>query len=231
MSRRIVVERVRIPATDSGTSFLHATYMKEEGKSSPTEGSMVRYWLAQTKIVVLAIVALLGTSSTTPETMQASRGTPVPTPKDCPVTRPNDVPYPEFGEVEPPSARDPDPEGGYGNDALWTNLWMWGEGEVPVPSSHVLPDGSFGEMKWAWYRYVPGTLTIDGRRLDAPAPPLRASVPEGYGSTGFQVSGIIFPTEGCWEITGRVGDASLTFVTLVIPPPGMTVPPRATPVS
>jgi len=31
-----------------------------------------------------------------------------------------------------------------------------------------------------------------------------------------QPTELIFPTEGCWEVTGRVGDASLTFVTLVV---------------
>jgi hypothetical protein len=29
-------------------------------------------------------------------------------------------------------------------------------------------------------------------------------------------SGLSFPTEGCWEVTGAVGDAELTFVTLVL---------------
>jgi len=29
-------------------------------------------------------------------------------------------------------------------------------------------------------------------------------------------SGITFPTEGCWQVTGRVGEASLTFVALVL---------------
>jgi len=27
---------------------------------------------------------------------------------------------------------------------------------------------------------------------------------------------VIFPTEGCWQVTGRVGRADLTFVTFVI---------------
>jgi hypothetical protein len=60
-------------------------------------------------------------------------------------------------------------------------------------------------MKVGWWRTTPGKLTIDGRRLDAPAPPLKASIPDGYGPTGFQATGITFPTEGCWEITARVG--------------------------
>ena len=59
-------------------------------------------------------------------------------------------------------------------------------------------------------------MSIDGRRLDAPAPPLRAAVPDGYGDRGFQGSGIIFPTEGCWEINGQVGAARLTLVNFVI---------------
>jgi hypothetical protein len=66
---------------------------------------------------------------------------------------------------------------------------------------------------------VQGELTIEGKRLDAPAPPLKSIVPDGYGDAGFQVSGLIFPTAGCWAVTGRVGIASLTFVTLVVASP------------
>jgi hypothetical protein len=39
--------------------------------------------------------------------------------------------------------------------------------------------------------------------------------PDGYGETGFHPSGLIWPGEGCWEVTARVGEESLTFVTLV----------------
>jgi hypothetical protein len=77
------------------------------------------------------------------------------------------------------------------------------------------PNGELG-MKWAWWRGVAGYLTIEGRRLDAPAPPLIGEVPDGYGPRGFQPSGLVFPTVGCWEVTGRVGDSSLTFVTVVV---------------
>jgi len=44
-------------------------------------------------------------------------------------------------------------------------------------------------------------------------------VPCCYGDAGFQASGVIFPTEGCWQVTGRVGTASLTFVTVVLKNP------------
>jgi len=73
-------------------------------------------------------------------------------------------------------------------------------------------------MKFGWLRGagLRGKLTIHGKRLDAAAPPLRANIPEGYGDTGFQATGLIFPTEGCWEVTGEVGDTSVTFITRVV---------------
>ena len=50
----------------------------------------------------------------------------------------------------------------------------------------------------------------------APAPPLMSRVPSGYGNNGFQASGVTFPSEGCWQVTGRTAHTSLTFVTCVI---------------
>lgn len=75
-------------------------------------------------------------------------------------------------------------------------------------------DGSLG-MKFGWMRGVRGRLQIEGRRLDAAASPLQAHVPEDYGDSGFQATALIFPTPGCWKVTGRVGEASVTFVTMV----------------
>ena len=54
-----------------------------------------------------------------------------------------------------------------------------------------------------------------GRRIDAAGAPMWADIPDGYDDTGFQAVGMNFPTEGCWEITGKVGQASLTFVALI----------------
>ena len=145
----------------------------------------------------------------------APTSAPMPTPPrnvsgalaTCPTTAPT-------GE-RPPGAGFLD--GGYGNDALWTNLWMMGEGPVvfePGGPGFVLPDGSLG-IKWAWYRHVRGHLSVEGRRLDAAAPPAWADI-SAYGDQGFQPIYLIFPTAGCWEITGRVGTESLTFVTHVV---------------
>jgi hypothetical protein len=95
---------------------------------------------------------------------------------------------------------------------------LWPEGTVifePGGPGTIYEDGSLG-MKWGWWRGVAGPLTIAGRRLDAAAPALRADIPEGYGDSGFQATGLIFPTAGCWEATGQVGQAELTFTTLVV---------------
>lgn len=74
-------------------------------------------------------------------------------------------------------------------------------------------DGSIW-AKYGWWRAGSGKITISGRRIDAPAPPLTADVPDGYGA-GFQSSGLAFPTPGCWRITGRYGLARITFTVLV----------------
>ncbi len=49
---------------------------------------------------------------------------------------------------------------------------------------------------------------------------------DGYGDTGFQATGVTFPREGCWLITGRVGRTSLTFITFVIKQPARTASQR-----
>jgi hypothetical protein len=69
-------------------------------------------------------------------------------------------------------------------------------------------------MKVGWERKKKGYLQISGRRIDASAPPARAYIYD-YGDSGFQPIYLVFPTPGCWEITGEVSGGRLTFVTLV----------------
>lgn len=95
---------------------------------------------------------------------------------------------------------------------MWAGLWP--EGTVRARPNYVLSDGSV-DMKFWWWRAVLGKLSIEGRRLDASAPPLRADIRNDLRA-GFIATAVIFPTEGCWEVTGRVGDHTLTFVTLVV---------------
>ena len=135
----------------------------------------------------------------------------------CPVSRPNVIKSPAEHYISTIN--------GYQNDdgTLFTLLWPGSKVTFsPRGSGHISPDGSLG-MKWPWYRTISGQVIIDGRRLDAPAPTMPTIIlrgkPDGYGETGFHPSGLIFPSEGCWEVTGRVGNASLTFVTLVVKVP------------
>jgi hypothetical protein len=101
----------------------------------------------------------------------------------------------------------------YGNGSLWVGA-LWPHGVVIITPGQINPDGSMG-MKFGWWRATTGFLTITGRRLDEPAPPLSAQA-SGYALTGFDASGVTFPTEGCWQVTGKVGPVTLTFVTFVI---------------
>ncbi|HET9344262.1 MAG TPA: hypothetical protein VFO05_01065 [Candidatus Limnocylindrales bacterium] len=125
----------------------------------------------------------------------------------CPVTVPVPAP-PEFRDRLFGSAE------AHGNDDLWVG-GLGPDGVIPADPRLVESDGSIG-WKLGWWRIAPGSLTITGRRIDAPAPPLRAPRSDDYGTTGFQPSGVSFPTEGCWEVTGTVGGSALTFVTFVI---------------
>jgi hypothetical protein len=122
----------------------------------------------------------------------------------CPVTEPNGS-MPPGETVESPDY--------LGNGSIWTGLWP--AGKVIMTSNFRNEDGSYW-MKWWWWRGIEGQLTIEGHRLDGEADPLSADIPEGYGEIGFQVAALIFPTPGCWEVTGHVGEASLTFITEVI---------------
>jgi LysM repeat protein len=124
----------------------------------------------------------------------------------CPVTQPN-------GSLPPgtqPSETTNDPNL-LGNGELWTHLRP--SGKVYVFPEDQRTDGSF-ETNWTWYLGTDGQLTIEGHRLDTQSELLGFELAEAFNN--LQSSTLIFPTTGCWEITGRVGTASLTFVTEVL---------------
>jgi hypothetical protein len=98
------------------------------------------------------------------------------------------------------------------NDALWA-IGLPEDGKLVFRPNFgfVDGDGALG-TKVGWVRRIPGELIVGGRRLDADAPPARAYMNSGYGNRGFQATYLLFPSPGCWAITGRIGDRSLTFV-------------------
>jgi hypothetical protein len=101
-----------------------------------------------------------------------------------------------------------------GNDDLWVG-GLGVDGVILADPRFVEADGSIG-WKFGWWRVASGSLMITGRRLDADGPALRSTVPDGYGTSGFQASGAYFPTEGCWVVSGSLGASTLTFVTFVL---------------
>jgi hypothetical protein len=132
--------------------------------------------------------------------------------RECPVTIPN-------GKRPP---REPLGRYWHGNGLLWAALRR--DGVRVVARDEVGSDGSiFDKLGWAT---TPSDRApaISGRRLDAPAPPLRvltlrlgASVTAtGRGGRPSWASAVIFPTAGCWRLTARVRDVSLTYVVKLV---------------
>ena len=115
-----------------------------------------------------------------------------PATETCPVTVPKPGPW------------------GYGNGLLST--WLPGDG---VFVARPEPDGTlFEKLRWIPHGVTGGTLTVRGERLDAAFPSMRVlSVNWGGGSWA---SAVLFPSEGCWRISGRVGDVSLSYVVKVV---------------
>jgi hypothetical protein len=108
--------------------------------------------------------------------------------------------------------RCPSKAGVFENDSLIVTLpakFVFGPGNPGFMDV----DGALG-IKVGWERKRKGHLEIRGKRIDASAPPARAYIFD-YGDTGFQPMYLVFPTPGCWEITGEVAGGRLTVVTLV----------------
>jgi hypothetical protein len=108
----------------------------------------------------------------------------------------------------------------YGNRALATSVPSDGTVTArPHQPGHptVHRDGSI-RTKFPWWiarRSEHPRLRITGRRLDAPGDPLRARVYRS-GSRWFHPSLVIFPSTGCWRVTGHTPGGYLSFVVRVV---------------
>ncbi len=160
--------------------------------------------MSATRAIAMLVVGLaIGCATPTPSAPStASR--PM---SDCPVTIPNGL--------GPPGDR-PGLDH-YGNGHIGTVLWP--NGIVSADQDQVDPDGTI-HMKFPWWRAdgVVGPLVLEGHRLDGTSSPMRADT-SGYGDAGFNASDLIFPTEGCWQVTAHVGAAELSFVARVVSGP------------
>jgi len=167
--------------------------------------------------LIAVLLAVMACRSDVTSPASSGRLTPLATAAEPTGTAPAAASTTDACPVTLGNANTPPGEGqsatNFGNGRLWTVLWP--EGVVYVPPDGVEPDGSLG-MKFPWWRGpdVSGALTITGHEITR-ALPIRTDVPDGYGDTGFQATGIQFPAEGCYTVTARAADAELTFVTLV----------------
>jgi hypothetical protein len=152
------------------------------------------------------------------ETPQAQVLSSAP-PKDCPITIPQDPPF------TPPAPYSPESPWSdyfwYGTNSLWT----------VVPRSGVWrglphnPEGYTQKVFWwregyVWNEEPQPEITVTAERLDASAPSFAASggtnaYADDIGSA--MLTGVDFPTLGCWKITGKYKDAELSFVVWVAP--------------
>jgi hypothetical protein len=103
--------------------------------------------------------------------------------------------------------------------SLW---WANGEGTLwAFPFSNETHAGSEGGLKVLWVRTDGGTfsgskLTIQGIQLYGLSTSIRADIPCCYDSN-YQASGLYFPNAGCWMVTGKVDNSSLSFTIYVNP--------------
>ncbi|MFN8425844.1 MAG: hypothetical protein U0X87_06255 [Anaerolineales bacterium] len=152
------------------------------------------------------------------QTVEADIAAKTP-PKDCPVTTQTGV---TFNAPEPFSPVAPW-EGlfWFGSDHLWTSLHndgVWSD--LPLN-----PDGYTQKIMWWSSLYdLPNepepALLVTGRRLDGESPDLSF-----YGATNAMaddigeamLTGVEFPSLGCWEVRGEYKKMSLTFVVWIAP--------------
>jgi hypothetical protein len=143
----------------------------------------------------------------------AATGTsrPVPASSSCPVTRVRSRPF------VPPAPYPATPPPLYG-DVFWygtERLWTWLEADGTTSRS----DKSFWWREgYDWMTETSPALLVTGRRLDAAAPAVTSSgATNGFREDigAFMLTGLEFPTGGCWEVTGHYGGERLRFVVRV----------------
>ena len=160
------------------------------------------------------------TPTESPENSPATSTRPEVVPHDppasCPITVAQNPPF------IPPSPYDSlGFEGNfwYGSNSLWTavrqdGIW-WG-----LPHN---PSGYTQKVFWwregyIWNEEPEPEIAVTAERLDKPAPLFEASRgTNAYASDieSAMLTGVTFPTLGCWKITGKYGDAELSFVVWV----------------
>lgn len=199
--------------------------------------TMKRLHFSISTLFIAALFAACGTSAQLKDIESYRMPTEVPTgpeltatvqteidaatpPDDCPVT--TAAAGPSF-KAPGPYATDAPWEGlfWYGSAGLWTALHTDGVWQG-LPEN---PTGFTQKIMWWSDSYIlenelEPALVVTGKRLDGDAPPLKF-----YGATNAMaddiktamLTGVDFPTRGCWEITGQYKKSELKFVVWIAP--------------
>ena len=107
--------------------------------------------------------------------------------------------------------------GRYGNGLLATSLS--GDG---VLRAQVRPEGLFQKLGWDALTTFSDTLVVHGEQLDGPGRMdfVRANRGSAVWSGLYGwMTPVVFSSEGCWRITGRVRDVALSYVVRVVASP------------
>ena len=170
--------------------------------------------MLSTRLLVWLCLLSLSSASLSQERQKTSA-----VPETCPVTKPATQPF------VPPPPYPAKPSGSdfwFGTDGLWTTLPKTG---AWIGLGHYTSSDPTFRQKLVFWRQgfdphaaTEAKLTVIGRRTDSLAPALQTDGPGTPSWTArdqFFMTGINFPTTGCWEITGRYEDINLTFVVWV----------------
>jgi hypothetical protein len=140
-------------------------------------------------------------------------------PADCPVTLPSE---PTFKAPEPYFADAPWPGiFWYGTEHLWTALPTNGVWDGLPHDEH----GYGQKVMWWSELYVlkdelEPALVVSAKRLDGKAPPFEfegATNASAKDIGDAMLTGVNFPTEGCWEVTAQYKKTGLTFIVWIVP--------------
>ena len=127
----------------------------------------------------------------------------------CPVTPPSRNVPPAVARMNFGTVLTTSQSGWFGNGQLWV--------ELPAHSvlfARRLPHSGQLQVKFAWFRAVPGQVRVKAHTREGATARFSAEVGTvaEYGPTGFVPSVLLFARSGCWVLTGGLGRNSLTFV-------------------
>jgi len=154
----------------------------------------------------------------TPIETPTSKVVPHDPPESCPITV---LQNPLFVPPAPYDSMGFEGEFWYGSNSLWTAVRENGIWEA-LPHN---PEGYTQKVFWwrdgyVWTDEPEPELTVTAERLDVSAPLIYASkATNAYASDigSAMLVGVDMPTLGCWKITGKYGNAEVSFVVWVAP--------------